>query len=166
MRCRMLIPLLCSLACLAGCGVRDPYAKPEGTPTATPTAAPTIAPPEDPPRNERETLERFAQRWSNWTYPTLAQVRVALADQASGRLRQSLLADARAAAEDASLRAGNSSNRGVVEGIMLRPDKPAIVVTREQATLGTGQGQAGYFVYLARAERTRDGWRVVSWDPV
>jgi hypothetical protein len=157
--------LACAAALLAGCGIEDPYSERDEQPPAQTTATPT-ATPASLPGDERAALEQFALRWSNWTYPTLADVRLALADQASGELRESLLRDARRAAEDASLRAGNSSNRGVVEGIMLRRGKPAIVVTREKATLGTGQGQEGFFVYLARAERTDGGWKVVAWDPV
>jgi hypothetical protein len=165
------LPLtLVSAALFAGCGLDDPYndpaaKRPTATPAATATAVPPAAPPVAVQDGERAALERFGRTWSNWTGDTLADTRTTLAGLADGELRATLLADARRAADDALLQTEGASSTGSVEAVVIRRDQPALVVIDERTVVGTGATQAGYAVYLARAEQTADGWKVVSWRP-
>jgi hypothetical protein len=163
-----------SVLALAGCSVDDPHSdtapaeesgRGAGADAPTPTRAGLPAGGSQS-GGARRLLERFALGWTTWSFQRLPQARRELAELAVGRLHASLLAEARRAADDDVLRASNSGNRGTVAGIVLHRTGRALVVTRELASLEDGASQSGYFVYLARVERTAEGWRLSSWRAV
>jgi hypothetical protein len=163
----------CALALtLAGCQVEDPSTRGQAPVdraqpgSRTDAERPTVPADAGGGGATRAALERFARSWANWSFRSLARSRRELATQAAGRLHRSLLEDAQRAADDAALRDSNSSNEGTVAGIVLRGTEPALVVTLETAHVENGGSQAGYFVYLARAQRGPSGWKVVTWEPV
>jgi hypothetical protein len=162
---RLSAVLACAVAVLAtGCGIDDPYDDQQRPDAAPSSPAPAAARPL-PAAGARALLTRFALTWTNWSFGELAENRRELAGLATGTLRTMLLEEARRAAQDAALRASNLGNRGTVAGIVLRTAAPALVVTRETVELEDGGGQTAYAVYLARAVRTPNGWKLAEWTP-
>jgi hypothetical protein len=162
---------------LAGCGLHDPYDSPSRRPghpehisahrpgrpqTATPAGRLTV--PQAEATGPRVALETFGELWTNWSFKGRAVNRRELAALSSGALRATLLGAARRAAADSALRASNLRSRGQVAAVLLRPGRPALVVTQETAELESGRSQTGYAVYLARAVQTAAGWKVVEWQ--
>ncbi len=96
----------------------------------------------------------------------MPRTQAALANQATGGLRATLLAEARRATANLTVRPALGSSRGQVEGILKRPGRATLVVTRETIHVGDGrQAQVDYGLYLARATRTRAGWKLTEWRP-
>ncbi len=169
MRLHLPFTALAITAALAGCG-SDPYRASLPQPAApTPPTAPAQpdAPGPPPPDvSSSDAIHRFAQAWITWDAEDLPRTQAALANQATGGLRATLLAEARRAAADQTVRPALGSSRGRVEGILERPGRPTLVVTRETIRVGDGRAaQVDYGLYLARAARTPGGWKLTAWRP-
>ena len=136
---------------LAGCGVADPYA-------ASTRAATPPPPPHAPiaPRDSHSAIEAFARAWINWSARNAARQRGALLALSTGPLAREL-ADPQSVPSAAA--AGAMRSRGSVVGLLAGTTQDVVVVTSEEVS-----GQSAYRVYLARPERTPDGWRVAAWQ--
>lgn len=170
-----------TLACAAG-GCTNPDAEPAGP---TGARAPTVqnagepqAPP--PPSSSGQTpaklqptaqraLAAFAERYTNWSYQTLASAQRTLAAISVGDAR---LAEQQAGASsrgDETIRQGHIHNSGQVVSISRDLARRGLwsVVTLEQ-TRGNSSYEglpASYHVTLARLASLRGGYAVSEWLP-
>jgi hypothetical protein len=183
---------LCAAIPLAGCAsLQDPdahlgHTTTRSTPTITvsdPTPAPerngTIPPaaslvqrqlaPDAAAASPVLALERYAERWSNWTAATVIADQRALAALSLGQARAQALQAIASLRQDRTLTASHVANRGQVIAIspqLTTPDQ-WVIVTSETTT---GQGDyAGLpptlHVTYARVTRTRQGYVVSVWSP-
>lgn len=147
--------LLAMLAATAagGCGLA---AVPPDEPTTSTDLATSdsVVPLDREPENEREALERFARAWIAWTGGRIGSEEIR--SLAAGSLRRTLTRQAGAVPR----------SKQSLEGVLLRPGRPALVITRARTRLSLEDVEAAYAIYLARAERLEGRWRVVQWTPV
>jgi len=173
--------LICLTPFLAACGLADRAAAPKSSPPppqanpgerqgTIPASAVRQAAPAHPAGSPQQALERFAVRYVNWSYTTLASDEAALAAEAVGEAR-AFEEQARAqTARDSLLARGHIYNTGTVIGLARvrgGPPEEWVIDTREQ-TGGeqeyTGTG-AGFHVSLATVQRVAGGWAVAVWRP-
>lgn len=173
---RFAVAALCAVALLAGCSLGPPEQR-EPEQTSTPDAAaqrlleqtrerPDAArsgPTADVerPASARAALTAFAGAWGRRTAPDGPRELAALS---SGRLRDVLAQDTGAPAPDVAARAQAFGGSELLEGIVMRPGEPALVVTKTETVFEEGETpQTLYSVYLARAERVAGTWKVIQW---
>jgi hypothetical protein len=180
------VPILALGAALAFAGCQDPYRSDHAsraaaqTVTARPPANDSDRPgpraggaPDVALRREataRRAARAFALGWANWDWRTAASRERALAQLATGDLREQLRANASSTRIDASLARDRPGSRGVLAAISLRAHgakASGILVTHEQ-TYTNGRANLGgrrYRVYLIRLKREDQGWEVSAWQP-
>jgi hypothetical protein len=167
---RVAVAAFCAAALLAGCSLGPP--EPERDPATERQAAaaerlleqarerPAPAVETSRPESERAALTAFAGAWGRRTAPDGPRELAALS---SGRLREALARDTGAPAPDVAARAQEFGSE-LLEGILMRPGEPALVVTKTETVFEEGDiPQTLYSVYLARAERVDGTWKVVQW---
>jgi uncharacterized protein involved in copper resistance len=144
---------------LVGCGLDYPDPE-QPQPSSAPARTRPAPPRQADPRSAREAIERFAAVW------TRADASITpLLELAAGSLRAQLaLGRLRPPPRGASTGAG-SSTRETLEGVMVRPARSALVITRISTRFDAGGTQSSYAVYVASARRAGAVWRVVSWEP-
>jgi hypothetical protein len=154
---------------LTGCGLRDPYAQRRNPPAAVLPAVAVL--PADGATATRaaggatDVVARFATTWVNWSGASLARERTELLTLATGSLAAELRTDAAQATRSRLQEVTGAYSRGRFVGVITQAAGSAIVVTYEEAAPLGGHAQAAYHVYLARAARTSDKWRVTQWQP-
>jgi hypothetical protein len=166
---------------LAGCGLATKNSPPserqaaartpaspgerEGTAPAQPHALPV-----NPAASARAAVERFAERYVNWTWRSLLGDQRRLAATAVGEARASELQAYAATERDTALARGRVFNSGTVIAVAPVNGGPGdewACVTREQTG---GQGEyaalvAAYHVTLATVHPVPGGFAVSSWRP-
>jgi hypothetical protein len=167
MRLRLLTAGLLASIALTGCGINDPYETRIPAGAASPKTPPkvNVAPQGSGPQSASQVIATFTVAWVNWTAATLPMQRHELLRLAAGALVGELR---RQAAQDAQARLQELSgaySRGRLIGVIARAGGGAVVVTYEQAAPTGGTPQGFYQVYLARTQRTPQGWRLTEWQP-
>ncbi|HXA54916.1 MAG TPA: hypothetical protein VNV37_08590 [Solirubrobacteraceae bacterium] len=163
---------------LSACGLADRGASASETPPqanageqqGTIPAAARPAP-ADPAASPQQALERFAGRYINWSYRTLAAEEAALAAEAVGEAR-AFEEQARAqTVRDTPLQRGHIYNTGTIIALARvrgGPPDEWVIDTREQT--GGDQEYAGlqatFHVTLATVARVGKAYAVSSWRPV
>jgi hypothetical protein len=164
-----LAAVLVSIA-LAGCGIQDPYetrtssAAPAASGSA-PHAARAQAAQLPAAQSAGQVIARFTGAWVNWTAADLAAQRRELLALAAGQLARELRREAAQAVRVQLQQVSGAYSRGRLIGVIPRAAGRAIVVTYEQAAPQGGTAQSAYYVYIARAQRTSQGWRLIEWQP-
>jgi hypothetical protein len=175
-----LILLICLTPFLSACGLANrgggtpsappPQANPGERQGTIPVSAAKQPAPVHPAGSPQQALERFAVRYINWSYATLAADEAGLAAEAVGEAR-AFEEQARAqTARDTPLARGHIYNTGTVIGLARvrgGPPDEWVIDTREQTGgdqeyAGTG---AGFHVTLATVQRVAGGWAVAVWRP-
>jgi hypothetical protein len=153
-----------------GTGTTPSQANPGEKQGAIPASKRTHAPPVDPAATAEKAVERFAQRYINWTYRTLAADQAGLAASAVGQARAAEEQARAQTAGDTPLRRAHIFNSGsVVSVARLRGGSPGewVIDTREQ-TGGDAEYaglQAAFHVTIATVEQVSGGWAVSAWRP-
>jgi hypothetical protein len=179
-RCLLLILLISLTPFLSACGLANrgagtpsappPQANPGERQGTIPASAAKQPAPVHPADSPQQALERFAARYINWSYATLAANEGQLAAEAVGEAR-AFEEQARAqTARDTPLARGHIYNTGTIIGLtQVRggPPQEWVIDTREhtggdQEYTGTG---AGFHVTLATVQRVAGGWAVAVWRP-
>jgi hypothetical protein len=176
----LLILLISLTPFLSACGLANraggtsssppPQANPGERQGTIPVSAAMQAAPVHPAGSPQQALERFAARYINWSYRTLAADEASLAAEAVGEAR-AFEEQARAqTVRDTPLARGHIYNTGTIVGLaQVRggPPQEWVIDTREQ----TGGDQeyastrAGFHVTLATVQRVAGGWAVAVWRP-
>lgn len=165
MRFRLVIVglLLLGLSAVTGRGLEDPYAKDEGEGFAGGgTAVAQIGDEAPLPKHAKDAVEDFATAWIVWTSNETPDARQALLALSATPFERELFR--RGGAASGALPGAQVSAR--VEGIVPKGGGRALVVTHEKVRFESGDVQARYGVYVARAQRSDDGWEVIEWQPV
>lgn len=164
--------VLCAGATLfAGCELGPPEAEPaDGQPSSAELERLLEQAPEPPvadpvrAQDERAALTAFAGAWGRRTAPDATAELVALS---AGSLHEVMARGSTAPAPDVAARGERESpSSETLEGILQRPGKPALVVTRTVTLFEDGGEQTLYSLYLAHAERIDGAWKVVQWTSV
>jgi hypothetical protein len=167
MRKRTFPILLAASAILAGCGLHDPYSPQprKGTPTSDEQTTQPQPAPKGPADSAASFIARYANVWVNWSATTLPRERAELSALAAGRLADELRWDAAQAVRNHLQEVSQAYSRGRYVGVIRQSSGRAIVVTYEEVAVVGGQAQGAYHVYLAQAEHTLKGWRLIEWQP-
>lgn len=192
--CAALIPFLALLGAVLGGCFKDPYTsqapprRPTGRPPAAQPAAVAKRTHEIPARSDSHTqpppagaylpttpraaVQRFAERFTNWTYLTLHARQLELTRYSADEARQAMQLAAQSTSHDNELKAGKTTNTGHLVSLAPRlggPNGAFVVVTLERTSskLADYQGlKAGYHVTLARTAQVHPGrYAITSWQP-
>lgn len=168
---RRTLPLLLAASIiLTGCGLRDPYSQPWQKGTVGVSGAPALTRPSQqqllPQANSTTSvIVHYTTLWVNWTAATLPRERAGLLALATGQLGDELRQEAAQAVKTRLQEVSQAYSRGGYVGVIGQHGGRVIVVTYEEVALVGGQAQGAYHVYLARTERTAQGWRLSEWQP-
>ncbi len=168
-------------ATFSGCSDLYAASRPASTPSAAMRVQNAGEPPAPPPSSSgaqsptsvqatpQAAILRFAQRYSNWTYRTLAREQAVLAAMSVGAARLAEEQAAAATRADSTIARARLSNRGQVLAVAqdLARSGLWVIVTREQ-TVGSGEYAglaASDHVTLAQVVPVSHGFAVSQWLP-
>jgi hypothetical protein len=117
-------------------------------------------------------VQRFAERFTNWTYLTLHTRQLELTRYSTGEARQAMQLAAQGTTHDNELKAGKTTNTGHLVSLAPRTGGPMgefVVVTLERTSSKRADYQglkAAYHVTLARTVEAHPGrYAISSWQP-
>ncbi len=129
------------------------------------------AAPVAPASSPQLAVERFAERYINWSYRTLAAEQQQLAASAVGEARAGELQARQQTERDSTLTRGRVFNTGsiVTVGAARAAGSDVFACVTKEQTGGDGEYAAlavAYHVTLATVQRVPGGWAVSAWQPV
>lgn len=176
----LMLTLALAGVCASGCSDPDaPNSGPgsgeagspqnEGEPPAPPPPSPGKQRAIDVRSTAEQALAAYADRYSNWTYQTLAEDQRTLAAMSVGAARLAERQAAAASRTDTPIGRGHITNSGQIISIATDQAQPQlwVIVTREQ-TSGAGEYEglpAAYHVTLAKLAAVPGGYAVSEWLP-